>query len=403
MFRSYRALFAHEGVLAFVCAAMIARMPVSMIGIGVLTMLSELYDSYKLAGAVTATFALSTAFLAPQVSRIVDLYGQRRVLPYACGLCIAGLASLLLCVHFGLPKWTLFASALLAGCLPNMSAMSRARWTEIYRDRPELKAAFSLEAVLDEICFIVGPPVSVFLCVALFPEAGPLIAMILLATGVSLFVAQQRTEPPIHPRALNMAVSGIFSVSTLALIATLFGMGIIVGTIDVAVVAFARALEQPALAGLILSTSAVTSCLGGLYFGTLKLKAPLPNIFLFCAIATAATTIPLLLAGSALGLCLAVALSGLFFAPTMIVIMQLVERLVPPSKLTEGMTWMITGLVVGVAGGAAASGWIADEIGIKESFSVALAAGGLIFLSASFSLPLLRKDLVKADKRREQG
>ncbi|MGK9616920.1 MFS transporter, partial [Salmonella enterica subsp. enterica] len=80
----------------------------------------------------------------------------------------------------------------------NMSAMVRARWTEIYRGQPRLQTAFALESVLDEVCFILGPPLSVGLCVLLFPEAGPLVGAILLAVGVTAFVLQKQTEPAIH-------------------------------------------------------------------------------------------------------------------------------------------------------------------------------------------------------------
>ena len=48
----------------------------------------------------------------------------------------------------------------------------------------------------------------------------------------------------------------------------------------------------------------------------------------------------------------AVLLAGVFFAPTMIVAMALVERNVPERQLTEGLTWLLAGLNVGVAIGA---------------------------------------------------
>ncbi len=47
----------------------------------------------------------------------------------------------------------------------------------------------------------------------------------------------------------------------------------------------------------------------------------------------------------------------------MIVAMSLVERLVPEQRLTEGMTWLLAGLNVGVALGAAFSGHVVDAGG----------------------------------------
>ncbi len=58
-----------------------------------------------------------------------------------------------------------------------------ARWTAQYKDQPVLQMAYSLETVFDDATFIVGPPLSVGISVALFPQAGLLVAAILLAVG----------------------------------------------------------------------------------------------------------------------------------------------------------------------------------------------------------------------------
>src|SRR5256885_16245673 len=55
----------------------------------------------------------------------------------------------------------------------------------------------------------------------------------------------------------------------------MLAQGIIVGTIDVASVAFATQQGQPAAASIVLSFYALGSCVMGLVFGTLRLKAPL--------------------------------------------------------------------------------------------------------------------------------
>ena len=122
--------------------------------------------------------------------------------------------------------------------------------------------------------------------------------------------------------------------------------------------------------------------MAGLAFGALKLQQPLPRLLLLGGLATAATTLPLWLAGSLPALAAAVLLAGVFFAPTLIVAMSLVERVVPPARLTEGMTWLLAGLNVGVAAGAALSGQVLDAHGAQAGFAVALGAGGLVLLAA---------------------
>lgn len=382
MANPYRELFKAPGSSAFVLAGMIARMPISMTGIGLITMLSQLQGGYGLAGAVAATFALATAFCAPQVSRLVDRFGQRRILPVSALIGGGALLLVLLCTRLQAPQWTLFVFAALAGCMPSMSAMVRARWTEVYRGQPELQTAYALESVLDEVCFIVGPPLSVGLCVVAFPEAGPLAALLMLAVGVTAFVLQRDTEPAIHPHEDHHQGSIIRSSEIQLLMLLMVAMGTIVGVVDVVSVAFAQQQGQPAAASIVLSVYAIGSCLAGLAFGALRSKLPLPQLFLYGGVATAVTTLPLLLATNILGLSLAVFVSGLFFAPTLIVAMALVERIVPPAKLTEGLTWLVTGLSIGVAIGAASSGWLIDAFGARSGFWVAVAAGAVVLGSA---------------------
>jgi len=156
MANPYRILFQASGTRAFSLAGLLARLPLPMTGIGIITMLSQLRGSYALAGAVSATFVLTYALMSPQVSRMVDRYGQRRVLPLSAGLSVVGLLLLLACTHWHTPDWTLFLAAVLAGFMPSMSAMVRARWTAIYRGKPHLQTAYSLETVLDEVTFSRG-------------------------------------------------------------------------------------------------------------------------------------------------------------------------------------------------------------------------------------------------------
>lgn len=108
MANPYAELFLAPGSKAFVWAGMFARMPISMTGIGLITMLSQLHGGYGLAGAVAATFALATAVCAPQVSRLVDRYGQGRVLPVAALIGGGALLLLLLSSRLQAPAWTLF-------------------------------------------------------------------------------------------------------------------------------------------------------------------------------------------------------------------------------------------------------------------------------------------------------
>lgn len=381
----YRELLRAPQARALVLAGLLARLALPMTGIGTITMLSQLRDGYTLAGAVAATVVLTYALLSPQVSRLVDRYGQRRVLPGAAALSAVGMLCLLAATWQQAPDWTLFASAVLMGCMPSMSAMVRARWAFLYPGQPRLQTAGALETVLDEVSFIVGPPLSVGLAVAAFPQAGVLAAAVLLLAGMGALVAQRSTEPPVPVQAASRqgAAPSVMRIPQMRLLAAMvLAMGVIVGTVDVVSVAFATALGQPVMASLVLSAYAIGSCAAGLLFGARPPQLPLHRLLWWGGAATAATTIPLLGVGHIAALAGAVLLAGLCFAPTLIVAMSLAEQLVPAQRLTEGMTWLLASLNAGVALGAAASGHVVDGGGPRAGFAVACGAGLVVAAAA---------------------
>lgn len=391
MTNPYKELFHAPGTLAFSLSGLIARLPISMAGIGIITMISQIHGSYWLAGAVAATFTLSAALIAPQVSRLTDRYGQGRILPFATGISVLGMLLLLACVHLSAPDWTLFLFAALGGFMPSMPAMIRARWTHIYKGQPALHTAYSLESVLDEVCFIVGPPLAVGLSVAVSPIAGPFAAAVLLAVGVSVFSLQKSTEPQVSAQTDLPQGSALEPLTMKMLMLTLTALGTIVGTVDVLSVAFAKQQGVPVAASFVLSAYAAGSCISGLAFGALRLNLTLPKQLLLASIATATATLLLLVVYDVLTLSASVFVAGIFFAPTMIVTMGLVEKIVPESKLTEGFTWMITGLGIGIAAGAALTGWVIDEMGIRAGFAVTIVAGGGVLLASVYCYRLLQQ------------
>lgn len=396
----YRELFQAPGTKAFTLAGLIARVPLPMTGIGIITMLSQQYGSYALAGMVSATFVLTYALVSPQISRLVDQHGQRRVLRVATFISVTGLLTLISCSFYGAPYWSLFIGALLAGFMPSMSAMVRARWSWLYRGQPRLQAAYSLETVFDEVTFIVGPPLSVGLSVMVQPQAALVVAALILLLGVSALSAQRATEPPAQPHESHTHSRSVIRMASVRLLTLLMvAMGVIVGTVDVVSVAFAQDLDRPAAASFVLSAYAIGSCVSGLVFGAVQLKAPLHQQLLLGTLATTATTAPLMVVESIPSLAVAVLVAGLFFAPTMIVAMTLIERSVPEQNLTEGMTWLLAGLNVGVALGAAVSGQLVDEFSARAGFYLSLTAGAAVLTIGLLAWMRLRADALTQSRR----
>ncbi|MFF2045529.1 MFS transporter [Kitasatospora sp. NPDC058170] len=405
MLSSYRQIFAAPGSLAFSSTGFVSRLPISMTGIGIVTMLSQLRGSYGVAGLVSATLAVSAAVLGPQVSRLVDRHGQRRIVLPATAVTVVAAVGLLLCARLEAPDWTLFVFAAGMGVMPSTGAMVRARWAHLYRDdAPKLHTAYSFEAVVDEICFIVGPILSIGLATAVFPEAGVLLAGVFLAVGVVLFAGQRSTEPPVHPAARHAGSSVILNRGLQVLILTFVATGAIFGSVEVVTVAYADAQGHKPVASVVLALWALGSCVAGVVFGTLKLKGSMAGRFFGGVLFMALSMAPLLLVaesvhgvGGLIAVGAALLVAGIAISPTLITAMALVERLVPASQLTEGMTWTTTGLALGVAVGSSAGGWVVDAAGAPAGYWVPVTAGAFGVLTALVGLGRLRAGLSSAE------
>jgi MFS family permease len=376
MSNPYREIFRAPGAKGFSAAGFFARLPIAMAPIGIVAMLSQTHGEYWLAGAVSATFALTNAAVAPQISRLVDRKGQSSVLVPATIISVIAFAILIIATNQRWPAWTLFLSAFLAAAMPSIPAMMRARWTEIFRDRPELNTAFAFESAADELVYIAGASLSVGLAVSLFPEAGMMISTASLALGTFAFLLQRSTEPKVRSfESGSRQHSAIRLRSVQIITVALIFVGSTFATAEVSAVAITKELGQPEAASLVIGVYAIGSFVVGLLLGAINPKMPLQRQLLIAVSVLALTALPLLFASTTVSLlAFAVFLSGVAISPIFITAFGLIERRVPESMLTEGVTWVMTGIGIGMALGAFISGWVIDNFGPSNGFWVSIVA-----------------------------
>lgn len=376
MSNPYREIFRAPGAKGFSAAGFFARLPIAMAPIGIVAMLSQTHGEYWLAGAVSATFALTNAAVAPQISRLVDRKGQSSVLVPATIISVIAFAILIIATNQRWPAWTLFLSAFLAAAMPSIPAMMRARWTEIFRDRPELNTAFAFESAADELVYIAGASLSVGLAVSLFPEAGMMISTASLALGTFAFLLQRSTEPKVRAVGSGSRQHSAIRLRSVQIITVaLIFVGSTFATAEVSAVAITKELGQPEAASLVIGVYAIGSFVVGLLLGAINPKMPLQRQLLIAVSVLALTALPLLFASTTVSLlAFAVFLSGVAISPIFITAFGLIERRVPESMLTEGVTWVMTGIGIGMALGAFISGWVIDNFGPSNGFWVSIAA-----------------------------
>ncbi|MFH0518742.1 MFS transporter [Streptomyces sp. M41] len=389
----YRRLFARPGTLAFTLGNLVARLPMGMFSVSAVLMIAGSRGSYALAGAVTATGLAATAVVAPWTARLVDRYGQARVAVPATVFAALGSLALLLCVRHDAPDWTLFAAYAATATMPNTGGMSRARWAHLLKDDAEsLHTANSFEQAADELCFMLGPVLAAFLCGTFFPEAGTLAGAVLLVTGVLVFAAQRSTEPPARGHTGGRrATSPVRAPGMPGLLAVCLAMGAVFGSTEVVTLAFADAEGHRTAAGAVLALQAAGSCAAGLWYGRLGLSGPAEHRYPWCIAAmTALLTLPLLaasLTGSLLALSVALLISGMATAPTMITNMALVQRRTPPGRLNEGMTLAVTALLGGIACGSAIGGWLVEHLSPAAGFGAPVTAAAVALLISLTARP----------------
>ncbi|KRF36035.1 MFS transporter [Nocardioides sp. Soil805] len=376
MLDSYRRVLSRPGALRFSSAGLLARLPISMVTLGVVLLVEDRTGSYGLAGTVSGVVVLGEAACAVLHGRLVDQYGQGRVLPIAITGFAVSMTLLVTAVgsDWAMPLVYLFA-ALTGALLPQVGACVRTRWSHLLDQPRDVQTAYALESVLDEVAFVVGPVLATMLAVLWHPVAGLVVATAAGLVGTYAFAAQRATEPPSgrhRDGALRLPMPWR-TVLPLGLVC--LSLGALFGSAEVTTVAFAEETGARAVSGWLLATWALGSMLAGIVTGAVVWRrGPAVRVRWGSFAMMLAMVPPVLVEGFPL-MFLALLVGGCSIAPTLIATMSLTEQTVPHGRLTEGMAVLHTGLMAGVAPGAAAAGFVVDHHGASAAYLVAVAAG----------------------------
>src|SRR3954447_20594418 len=111
MLTSYRRVLARPGALRLPLAGLLARLPISMVGLGIVLLVSAATGSYGVAGAIAAAYMVANAGFAVLQGRLLDRHGQARVLSAASAGFGTSIALLVWSVQ---AEWPIGTSYLLA-------------------------------------------------------------------------------------------------------------------------------------------------------------------------------------------------------------------------------------------------------------------------------------------------
>lgn len=421
MFARYREILALPGASAFFWWGLLARVQMGMSGLGTFLLVQIEYNSYAKAGLVLGVASLGYATLSPVISRLVDDYGQSRVLRIGFGLAVAARTGFLVAALLHAPVWLLVILGPLFALSGSQSTLSRARWTHIVPDKHALNTAFSLESSLEEVLFIAGPALATILATQVASWLPAAISATTLLLGGYIFLSLKDTEPPARradagtvPLTMAPVVNGSLPrvgitgdlpvrarrryrnplrghllVTTPALVITtvIFAtQGALFASVDASTVALADELGVKAWSGPVLAVWAFGSLVGGLIYGSRMWHGSLASRLLWGVTACGIGSATFWLAPNLVVLAILMFLTGMVIAPTMAVGDGVVHALVPRSRVTEGMAWTRVGLDAGVAAGAALAGTFIEHGGSADGFTVTTAAGiaGAVLMVSSW-------------------
>jgi predicted MFS family arabinose efflux permease len=152
-------------------------------------------------------------------------------------------------------------------------------------------------------------------------------------------------------------------------------LGVLLGGTEVAIVAFSDEHGNKALSGLMLALWALGSLLAGVVTGAMGGGPSNPTRFRTGMVVLGFVMLPLPFVSSFPMLAVVLFVAGFAISPTLIAGFAWIEQSVPPSRTTEGITFFVTGIGVGIAPGAAIVGRVVDAAGASASFRVTAAAG----------------------------
>jgi hypothetical protein len=382
----YTTLLQAREVREIFVASLIGRLPIGIVGLAILLFVQSALGSFAKGGAAAAFYMAGLSIVAPILGRIIDRYGPRGVLLAAALLFPSTLVALVWAIErWGAPALVLAAAV--GASFPPITVCMRTYFRQRLADELLLATAYSLESVLIELIFILGP-----LLVALFIAFAPPATAVYVAAGCGsigalLFLRSAAVRTwRIETRTVSRLLGPLGEPGFLPLITVVLCFSTAFGLLEIGVTAYATERGSPALAGVLLGVMSVGSALGGLAYGSRSWRFALAPQF----------SALLALMGIGLGLLsipsppVAFAAFGFFagvvMAPVLIVQSMLVAKSVRAEHTAEAFTWSASSLLAGVGLGLAAGGMLLEAYRSNAVLAAAAASALLAALLARLGL-----------------
>ena len=381
----YRDFLRLPDVATMLVVALVTRMPIGTLSLSMLLHVRARAGSFAVAGAAVGAFMAAAAIVAPGVGRVVDRRGPRSILIVTGIVFSLTLAVLLAAEPLQLSNAAMIAAAAVAGVFsPPITVLTRTMWRYRFDDASERTTAYSLDAVLIELAFTLGPMLVALLLAVATPTVAFAMSWCFCAAAVPVFFASPALKYWRHePDAERHLLGPLSEPRLLVVYASTFLFTFSLGLLEVGYPGFATALGIPALAGVLLGINSLGSAIGGLAYGALHLNfavdrlAPRLLALMVVPVALQALTdSPWILSALAF-------IAGLLIAPLFTVFSTLITTNAPSRYATEAFTWSSTCIISGVGAGNALGGRLLETSGAATTFALSAAITAVAALCAT--------------------
>jgi len=367
-------------------ASLIGRLPIGITGLAILLFVQTSRGSFAEGGAAAGCYVGGLSVAAPLLGRLIDRYGPRGVLLAATTLFPAALIAFVWAVeHLGTPALVFAAAA--GATFPPITVCMRTYFRQRFADEMHLSTAYSLESVLIELIFILGPVLVAFFVALASPATAVYFAAASGSVGAILFLRSAALRAwKIEQRTSHSLLGPLGEVGFLPLITVVLCFSAAFGFLEIGVTAYATEQHSQALAGLLLGLMSVGSALGGLAYGSRSWRfALVPQFSLLLGLMGTGLAL-LSLASQPIAFAAIGFAAGIVMAPVLIVQSMLVAKSVRPGHTAEAFTWSASALLAGVGLGLGAGGLLLESYPSTAPLAAAAASALLAALLARLAV-----------------